>query len=102
MSSTLNKGTVFDTKDELQAAILRTTTSTTKDFRIQRNTKLQYHAVCYSNKGIKGWENNPSDIPDGSKYKIDYVKAKVKEQPKGDINGLKDFGLMALTMLLIL
>jgi len=50
----------------------------------------------------EGWESNPSDIPDGSKYKIDYVKAKVKEQPKGDINGLKDFGLMALTMLLIL
>ena len=48
MSSTLNKGTVFDTKDELQAAILRTTTSTTKDFRIQRNIKLQYQAVCYS------------------------------------------------------
>jgi len=50
----------------------------------------------------EGWETNPSDIPDGSKYKIDYVEAKVKEQPKGDINGLKDFGLMALTMLLIL
>jgi hypothetical protein len=50
----------------------------------------------------EGWESNPSDIPDGSKYKIDYVEAKVKEQPKGDINGLKDFGLMALTMLLIL
>ena len=63
MSSILNKGTVFDTKDELQAAILRTTTSTTKDFRIQRNTKLQYQAVCYSNKGIKGWKNNPSTCP---------------------------------------
>ena len=50
----------------------------------------------------EGWKSNPSDIPDGSKYKIDYVEAKVKEQPKGDINGLKDFGLVALTMLLIL
>ena len=50
----------------------------------------------------EGWENNPSDIPEGSKYKIDYIEAKVEEQPKGDINGLKDFGLMALTMLLIL
>ena len=50
----------------------------------------------------EGWKNNPSDIPEGSKYKIDYIEAKVEEQPKGDINGLKDFGLMALTMLLIL
>jgi len=47
------------------------------------------------------WEKNPQDIPDGSKYKVTYVEAKV-EEPKGDMNGLKDFGLMALTMLLIL
>ncbi len=47
------------------------------------------------------WEKNPQDIPNGSKYKVNYVEAKV-EEPKGDINGLKDFGLMALTMLLIL
>ena len=47
------------------------------------------------------WEKNPQDIPNGSKYKVNYVEAKI-EEPKGDINGLKDFGLMALTMLLIL
>ena len=47
------------------------------------------------------WEKNPQDIPNGSKYKVTYVEAKV-EEPKGDMNGLKDFGLMALTMLLIL
>ena len=47
------------------------------------------------------WEKNPQDIPDGSKYKVTYVEEKV-EEPKGDMNGLKNFGLMALTMLLIL
>ena len=48
------------------------------------------------------WMNNPDDIPDGSKYKTDYVQQKVEEQPTGDNNALKNFGLMALTMLLLL
>ena len=48
------------------------------------------------------WEKNPEDIPEGSKFKVEYKQSKVVENPKGDMNGLKDFGLMALTMLLIL
>ena len=30
------------------------------------------------------WSNNPDQIPDGSKYKPEYVQQKVVEQPKGD------------------
>jgi hypothetical protein len=48
------------------------------------------------------WENNPDEIPDGSRYKPDYVQAKVEEQPTGDNDGLKNFGLMALSLLLLL
>ena len=49
------------------------------------------------------WTDNPDEIPDGSKYKTEYVKqVKVEEQPKGDINAIKNFGLMALSLLLLL
>ena len=48
------------------------------------------------------WADNPDEIPNGSKYKTDYVQQKVEEQPTGDNNALKNFGLMALTMLLLL
>ena len=48
------------------------------------------------------WTNNPDQIPDGSKYKPEYVQQKVVEQPTGDNNALKNFGLMALSMLLLL
>jgi len=49
------------------------------------------------------WADNPSEIPDGSRYKTEYVaQVKVEEQPKGDINAIKNFGLIALSMLLLL
>ena len=48
------------------------------------------------------WSNNPDQIPDGSKYKPEYVQQKVVEQPKGDNSDLKNFGLMALSLLLFL
>ena len=48
------------------------------------------------------WTENPDQIPDGSKYKPEYVQQKVVEQPKGDNNDLKNFGLMALSLLLFL
>ena len=47
------------------------------------------------------WYNNPSEIPDGSKYKPQYVQQKVVEQPTGNNDDLKNFGLMALTLLLL-
>ena len=47
------------------------------------------------------WQNNPSQIPEGSRYKAEYVQQVKVEEPKGDVNGLKDFGLMALTLLLL-
>ena len=49
------------------------------------------------------WENNVSEIPDGSKYKTQYTQQReAKEQPIGNNDGLKNFALMALSMLLIL
>jgi len=53
-------------------------------------------------EAAKYWEENPDQIPEGSRYKPQYVQAKVvEEKPEGDWDDLKDFGLMALTMLLI-
>ena len=48
------------------------------------------------------WSDNPDQIPDGSKYKPEYVATKKEEQPVGDNVGLKNFGLMALSLLLLL
>ena len=48
------------------------------------------------------WADNPDQIPEGSKYKPEYVQQKVVEQPKGDNSDLKNFGLMALSLLLFL
>ena len=49
------------------------------------------------------WSENPSMIPDGSRYKTQYTQQKeAKEQPIGNNDGLKNFALMALSMLLIL
>ena len=48
------------------------------------------------------WKDNPDQIPEGSKYKTDYVTTKKEEQPVGDNDGLKNFGLMALSLLLLL
>ena len=36
------------------------------------------------------WTNHPSEIPDGSKYKPEYLQAKVdKKEPTGDNDALK-------------
>jgi len=49
------------------------------------------------------WSDNPDQIPDGSKYKPEYVaQVEVEEQPKGDNDAIKNFGLMALSLLLLL
>ena len=48
------------------------------------------------------WSDNPDQIPDGSKYKPEYVQQKVEEKPQGDNSDLKNFGLMALSLLLFL
>jgi len=53
-------------------------------------------------EAAKYWEDNPDEIPDGSRYKPEYLQTKVEEQPTGDNNALKNFGLMALSMLLLL
>ena len=53
-------------------------------------------------EAAKYWSDNPDQIPDGSKYKPEYVQQKVEEKPTGDNDALKNFGLMALTMLLLL
>jgi hypothetical protein len=48
------------------------------------------------------WLDHPHEIPEGSRYREDYIQQVKAEEPQGDMNGLKDFGLMALTMLLFL
>ena len=48
------------------------------------------------------WLDHPHEIPEGSRYREDYIQQVKAEEPQGDMNGLKDFGLMALTMLLLL
>jgi len=49
------------------------------------------------------WSENPSIIPDGSRYKTQYTQQReAKEQPIGNNDSLKNFALMALSMLLIL
>ena len=53
-------------------------------------------------EAAKYWEENPDQIPEGSRYKPQFLQTKiVEEKPQGDFSDLKDFGLMALTMLLI-
>jgi len=48
------------------------------------------------------WEENPGEIPDGSRYKPEYLQAKVEEEkPEGDFDDIKNFGLMALSLLLL-
>ena len=53
-------------------------------------------------EAAKYWEENPDQIPEGSRYKPQFLQTKVvEEKPQGDWDDIKDFGLMALTMLLI-
>ena len=48
------------------------------------------------------WADNHHEIPEGSRYKASYVQqVKVEETPQGDMDGLKNFGLMALSLLLL-
>ena len=46
------------------------------------------------------WSENPSEIPDGSKYKQEYLQTKKESEPKGDSGDLKNFGLLVLSLLL--
>tara|TARA_R100001086_G_scaffold35317_2_gene16018 strand:+ start:49 stop:606 length:558 start_codon:yes stop_codon:yes gene_type:complete len=46
------------------------------------------------------WEDNPDQIPDGSKYKPEYLQTKKESEPKGDSGDLKNFGLLVLSLLL--
>ena len=47
------------------------------------------------------WAEHPHLIPEGGRYREDYIQQVKVEEPQGDMNGLKDFGLMALTLLLL-
>ncbi len=47
------------------------------------------------------WEENPDEIPEGSRYKVGYVQQVKEETPNGDFNDIKNFGLMALSLLLL-
>jgi len=48
------------------------------------------------------WKENPSKIPVGSKFRDDYIIVVKDETQQGDFDALKNFGLMALTLFLIL
>jgi hypothetical protein len=47
------------------------------------------------------WESNPDKIPEGSRYKVGYVQQVKEETPNGDFDDIKNFGLMALSLLLL-
>jgi hypothetical protein len=48
------------------------------------------------------WKENPSKIPVGSKFRDDYTIVVKDETQQGDFDAIKNFGLMALTLFLIL
>jgi len=48
------------------------------------------------------WKENPNKIPVGSKFRDDYIIVVKDETQQGDFDALKNFGLMALTLFLIL
>ena len=72
------------------------------------DSMMDSQTPCPTRQGIGAdslayWENNVSEIPDGSKYKTQYAQQReAKEQPIGNNDSLKNFALMALSMLLIL
>lgn len=72
------------------------------------DSMMDSQTPCPTRQGIGAdslayWENNVSEIPDGSKYKTQYIQQReAKEQPIGNNDGLKNFALMAISMLLIL
>jgi len=47
------------------------------------------------------WQENPHLIPEGSRYREDYIQQVKVEEPKGDTDAIKNFGLMALSLLLL-
>ena len=47
------------------------------------------------------WQDNPHLIPEGSRYREDYIQQVKVEEPKGDTDAIKNFGLMALSLLLL-
>ena len=47
------------------------------------------------------WKENPHLIPEGSRYREDYIQEVKVEEPKGDTDAIKNFGLMALSLLLL-
>ena len=46
-------------------------------------------------------QDNPHLIPEGSRYREDYIQQVKVEEPKGDTDAIKNFGLMALSLLLL-
>ena len=47
------------------------------------------------------WAEHPHLIPEGSRYREDYMQQVKVEEPKGDTDAIKNFGLMALSLLLL-
>ena len=47
------------------------------------------------------WQDNPHLIPEGSRYREDYIQQVKVEEPKGDTDAIKNFGLLALSLLLL-
>ena len=47
------------------------------------------------------WQEHPHLIPEGSRYREDYIQQVKVEEPKGDTDAIKNFGLMALSLLLL-
>ena len=47
------------------------------------------------------WQENSHLIPEGSRYREDYMQQVKVEEPKGDTDAIKNFGLMALSLLLL-
>ncbi len=47
------------------------------------------------------WQEHPHLIPEGSRYREDYMQQVKVEEPKGDTDAIKNFGLMALSLLLL-
>ena len=47
------------------------------------------------------WKENSHLIPEGSRYREDYMQQVKVEEPKGDTDAIKNFGLMALSLLLL-
>ena len=47
------------------------------------------------------WQDNPHLIPEGSRYREDYIQQVKVEEPKGATAAIKNFGLMALSLLLL-